>query len=141
MVAGGGDEKVIDTLVGAASAAGEGGGQPLELAEALNLDAYFLDTTGVKLNIHFPVDWVLLRDGARTLMKATMLIRERGLKARMEEPAEFLKQMNRLCMEMTHARRNKDGKRMRKAVLDSVGINRREVMNERVIQERNSEPS
>lgn len=109
--------KVIDTLVGAASAAGEGGAQALELAEALNLDAYFLDTTCVKLNIHFPVDWVVLRDGARTLMKATMLIRERGLKARMEEPAEFLKRMNRLCMEMTHARRNKDGKRMRKAVL------------------------
>jgi hypothetical protein len=83
----------------------------------LNLEAYFLDTTCVKLNIHFPVDWVLLRDAARTLMKATMLIRQRGLKVRMEEPAEFLKQMNRLCMEMTHARRKKDAKRARKAVL------------------------
>jgi hypothetical protein len=109
--------KVIDTLVGAASAGDEGGVQTLELTEALNLDAYFLDTTCVKLNIHFPVDWVLLRDAARTLMKATMLIRQRGLKVRMDEPAEFLKQMNRLCMEMTHARRKKDGKRARKAVL------------------------
>jgi len=109
--------KVIDSLVGAASAGDEGGVQTLELTEALNLDAYFLDTTCVKLNIHFPVDWVLLRDAARTLMKATMLIRQRGLKVRMEEPAEFLKQMNRLCMEMTHARRKKDGKRARKAVL------------------------
>jgi hypothetical protein len=109
--------KVIDSLVGAASARNEGGGQTLELNEALNLEAYFLDTTCVKLNIHFPVDWVLLRDAARTLMKATMLIRQRGLKVRMEEPAEFLKQMNRLCMEMTHARRKKDAKRARKAVL------------------------
>jgi hypothetical protein len=109
--------KVIDTLLGAASEGDASGGQTLELTEALNLEAYFLDTTCVKLHIHFPVDWVLLRDAARTLMKATMLIRKRGLKVRMEEPAEFLKRMNQLCMKMTHARRKKDGKRARKAVL------------------------
>ena len=109
--------KVIDTLLGAASAGQEGGEQALELTEALNLEAYFLDTTCVKLHIHFPVDWVLLRDAARTLMKATIRIRQRGLKARMEEPAEFLKRMNQSCMKMTHARRKKDGQRARKAVL------------------------
>ena len=109
--------QVIDTLLGAASEGDASGGQTLELTEALNLEAYFLDTTCVKLHIHFPVDWVLLRDAARTLMKATMLIRKRGLKVRMEEPAEFLKRMNQLCMKMTHARRKKDGKRTRKAVL------------------------
>lgn len=109
--------KVIDTLLGAASAVEEGAKQTLELTEALNLEAYFLDTTCVKLHIHFPVDWVLLRDAARTLMKATMLIRKRGLKVRMDEPTEFLKRMNQLCMKMTHARRKKDGKRARKAVL------------------------
>ena len=87
------------------------------MASALDLEAYFLDTTCVKLHIHFPVDWVLLRDAARTLMKATILIRKRNLKARMEEPEEFLKRMNRLCMKMTHARRKKDAKRARKAVL------------------------
>ena len=109
--------KLIDTLLSAASA-GEGGGeQPLELAEALDLEAYFLDTTCVKLHIHFPVDWLLLRDAARTLMKATILIRKRNLKVRMEEPKEFLKRMNQLCMKMTHARRKKDAKRARKAVL------------------------
>jgi Transposase DDE domain len=110
--------KVIDTLlVAAADGKDEDGNQKLELAEALNLESYFLDTTCVKLNIHFPVDWVLLRDAARTLMKATMLIRKRGLKVRMEEPEEFLKRMNQLCIKMTHARRKKDGKRVRKAVL------------------------
>jgi hypothetical protein len=46
-----------------------------------------------------------------------MVIRKRGLKVRMEEPEEFLKRMNQLCMKMTHARRKKDGKRARKAVL------------------------
>ena len=109
--------EVIDGLLVAASGKEEGGQQTLGLAEALNVESYFLDTTCVKLNIHFPVDWVLLRDAARTLMKATMLIRKRGLKVRMEEPEEFLKRMNQLCIRMTHARRKKDGKRVRKAVL------------------------
>ncbi len=110
--------KVIDTLLAAAvEGKDEEGHQKLELAEALSLESYFLDTTCVKLNMHFPVDWVLLRDAARTLMKATKLIRKRGLKVRMEEPEEFLKRMNQLCIRMTHARRKKDGKRMRKAVL------------------------
>jgi IS5 family transposase len=109
--------KVTDTLLAAASEGKTEGEQPLELASALDLEAYFLDTTCVKLHIHFPVDWVLLRDVVRTLMKATILIRKRNLKVRMEEPEEFLKRMNQLCMKMTHARRKKDGKRARKAVL------------------------
>src|SRR5882757_4090922 len=109
--------KVIDTLLAAASDGKTPGEQPLELVEALDLEAYFLDTTCVKLHIHFPVDWVLLRDAARTLMKATLLIRKRNLKVRMEEPEEFLKRMNQLCMKMTHARRKKDAKRARKEVL------------------------
>src|SRR2546423_343689 len=109
--------KLIDRLLEAASKDTAEGEQPLELVEALDLEAYFLDTTCVKLHIHFPVDWVLLRDAARTLMKATILIRKRNLKVRMEEPQEFLKRMNQLCMKMTHARRKKDAKRARKAVL------------------------
>ena len=56
-----------------------------------------------------------MRDAARTLMKAAILIRKRGLQARMEEPEAFLNRMNRLCMKMTHARRKKDAKRARKA--------------------------
>jgi hypothetical protein len=109
--------EVIGTLLSAASEQSGDSKQSLKLAEPLDLESYFLDTTCVKLNIHFPVDWVLLRDAARTLMKATMLIRKRGLKARMEEPEVFLKRMNQLCMKMTHTRRKKDAKRARKAVL------------------------
>ncbi len=110
--------KVMDSLLTAATQIDPGKKQPaLELEEALDLEAYFLDTTCVKLNIHFPVDWVLLRDAARTLLKATILIRDRGLKVRMEEPGDFMKRMNRFCIGMTHARRKKDGKRIRKAVL------------------------
>ena len=34
----------------------------LQLEAPLDLDACFLDTTALKANIHFPTDWVLLRD-------------------------------------------------------------------------------
>lgn len=91
--------------------------QPLDLAEPLDLDTYFLDTTCVKANIHFPVDWVLLRDATRTLMKATALIRTHGLVHRMRPPQEFLTAMNRLSIQMTHARRKPDSHKHRKAIL------------------------
>lgn len=77
----------------------------------------FADTTCIKANIHFPVDWVLLRDGVRTLLLAIKLIREQGLKNRMVEPKELLKQMNKLCIAMTHTRRKKEGKKQRKKIL------------------------
>lgn len=77
----------------------------------------FYDSTCVNLNIHYPVDWVLLRDATRTLMKAVELIRKRGLKNRMNEPKYFMKAMNNLCIEMTHSRRKLGAKKHRKCVL------------------------
>ncbi len=91
--------------------------QKLRLREALDLQEYFLDTTALKANIHFPVDWVLRRDGVRTLMKATTLIRREGLKGRLQPPEQFLRQINRLSLEMTHQRRAADSRRARKRVL------------------------
>ncbi len=91
--------------------------QALGLAEAVSLEQYFLDTTCLKANIHFPVDWVLLRDATRTLMKAVRLIRAEGLLNRMQDPATFTGQMNRLSIQMTNTRRQKEGKRGRKKVL------------------------
>ena len=93
------------------------GASALELAHALELETVWVDTTCLKTNIHFPVDWVLLGDAVRTLMKATRLIRAHGLKQRMEPPENFLKAMNRLSLQMTHARRVKDSKKQRKKTL------------------------
>jgi hypothetical protein len=90
---------------------------PLDLREPVDLEEYFVDTTALKANVHFPVDWVLLRDATRTLMKAVTLIRREGLKARMEPPAEFLRRINRLCIEMTHSRRKAESRKERKRVL------------------------
>ena len=89
----------------------------LGLKEALDLEEYFLDSTCLKANIHFPTDWVLLRDGVRTLMKATRLIRQAGLRGRMEAPEEFLRRMNRLSIAMTQQARRAGRKKGRKRVL------------------------
>lgn len=83
----------------------------------LDLEAYFSDATCVKAAIHFPVDWVLLRDGVRTLMKAIVVIRRHGLKHRMPGPETFLRQVNRYSIEMTHSRRSVDSKKKRKTAL------------------------
>ena len=51
-------------------------------------------------------------------MKATVLIRQAGLRHRMpQEPLAFLSDMNTLCMKMTAKNRTKDGSKHRKAVL------------------------
>ena len=96
--------------------------QKLNLDQPLDLDAYFVDTTCVEANIHYPVDWVLLRDATRTLMKSVRLIRGQGLKHRMEEPEVFLRKMNRLCIEMTHARAKADSQRQRKKILRDLEL-------------------
>ena len=89
----------------------------MDLAQPLDLETVFIDTTCVKANIHFPVDWVLLRDGTRTLMKAVTLIRAQGLKHRMDEPEQFVREMNQLSIGMTMTRRKANGKKARKKVL------------------------
>lgn len=87
------------------------------LKQPINISTILLDSTCLKANIHFPVDWVLLRDAARSLLLAIKTIRAQGLKHRMIEPSLLLKEMNKLCIAMTHARRKKDSKKQRKKIL------------------------
>lgn len=90
----------------------------LNLEEPLNFESIYFDSTCLKADIHYPVDWVLLRDLTRTLMKATLIIRREGLKHRMpQEPLDFLSDINALVMKMTATSRVKDGKKKRKATL------------------------
>lgn len=112
--------KVIDRLNGVAASTGEDGQPELGLEKTLDSDAVFLDTSCVRADIHFPVDWVLLRDATRTLIKAVALIRKHGLKNRMGEPSEFIRSMNRLSIEMTHTRRRLESKKARKQVLRTM---------------------
>ena len=88
------------------------------LTTPIRFDDIYFDSTCVKADIHFPIDWVLLRDAARTLMKATTLIRTHGLKHRMpQDPLAFLSDMNTLCMKMTAKSHAADGRKHRKKVL------------------------
>jgi len=50
-------------------------------------------------------------------MKAVRLIRDQGLKHRMEEPESFLRRINTLCIQMTHAGAKADSRRQRKKTL------------------------
>ena len=64
--------KVLDAVTAAAGASDEAGRSLIGLANALELDVVWADTTGLKANIHYPIDWVLLRDATRTLMKSVV---------------------------------------------------------------------
>ena len=109
--------EVINVLLCKAGAAMAAGKQALDLEEPLDLSTMFLDSTCVKANIHFPIDWVLLRDGVKSLMQSVELIRTHGLRSRMCEPQVFITKINSLSMEMTHTRRKKNGHKERKRVL------------------------
>jgi hypothetical protein len=88
------------------------------LSAPVATEVCLVDTTCLEANIHYPIDWVLLRDVAGTLLKAIKLIRNAGLRERMpQEPEGFATQMSRLCIEMTHTRRKEDSRRARKRVL------------------------
>ena len=93
--------------------------QILGLESELILTDLWIDNTCLKADIHFPTDWILLVDAARTLMKATVLIRSKGeLKNRMpQSPEEFLREMNVLAIAMSQARRQPESKRKRKEIL------------------------
>src|ERR1700682_433215 len=106
--------EVINGLLRKAGAPVTEGKQVLDLDTPLDMSRMFLDTTCVKANILFPVDWVLLRDGVKSLMQSVELIRKHGLKSRMCEPREFITKINRLSMEMTHTRRKKNSNKERK---------------------------
>jgi hypothetical protein len=111
---------INEKLTALLAATGTEAGTPavnVGLSQPISFDDVYFDSTCVKADIHFPIDWVLLRDAARTLMKATALIRKHGLKHRMpQEPLEFLSEMNTLCMKMTAKGHSADSKKQRKKV-------------------------
>jgi len=90
----------------------------LGLEEAEDLSVCLVDSTCLEANIHYPVDWVLLRDVTRTLLKAVKLIRGESLLHRMpDSPDHLLRRMNKLCIQMTHTRGKKGAAKARKKIL------------------------
>jgi IS5 family transposase len=90
----------------------------MSLEAPVNLGIEYVDATAFKARVHHPVDWLLLRDAVRTLTLAITQVRSRNIVSRMpKSPQEYLSAMNKLCIQMTHARRTPDAKKMRKKTL------------------------
>lgn len=89
----------------------------LNLPKAINSDIIWADATCLSANIHFPVDWILLRDAIRSIMTTIETLRKHGIIHRIKTPSLFITEVNNLCMEMTNTRRKKDSKKTRKNVL------------------------
>lgn len=99
------------------------GASVLGLDEGVDLSVIWMDTTCAKLDIHYPTDWILLRDATRTIMRAIATIRSHGLRHRMPAPEQFIAQMNAQCMAMSAASRRgrgSDKKKSRKATLRTM---------------------
>lgn len=111
------EEGEIRELVNELSLMAQGDEKKLGLTEPLDGSAVLLDSTCVALTIHFPVDWVLMRDAVRSLTKAIDCIRRRGLKSRIKEPADFRTQMNRYSIAMTQAKKGENARKERKRIL------------------------
>lgn len=88
--------------------------------DPLDCSVLWMDATCLMATIHFPVDWVLMRDAVRTLVKAIQCIRRHGLKHRIPAPESFLSRINSLCMEMSGSRRRTDAAKSRKSVFRSM---------------------
>ncbi|MGE3921059.1 MAG: hypothetical protein AB7F64_09065 [Gammaproteobacteria bacterium] len=87
------------------------------LNESIDFQDVWMDSTCVKSNIHFPIDWVLLRDATRSMLCTIQTIRKQGLKHRMPSPKSLSKQMNKYCIAMSQTRRKIDSKKQRKRIL------------------------
>jgi hypothetical protein len=99
------------------------GSSILGLAEPIDLSVIWMDSTCMQLDIHYPTDWILLRDATRTIMKSILTIRAHGLKHRMEAPESFIAAMNSQCMAMSGCSRKgrgPDKKKQRKKILRTM---------------------
>ena len=112
-------ERVLRVL--SLAVADEEKAREIGLEAELDMEATWVDTTCLKANIHFPVDWVLIGDVVRTLVKAILTIRRHGLRRRIAEPTVFLRKINTLSIEMSAAARRKaGGKKERKRIVRAM---------------------
>lgn len=81
----------------------------------IDTTAWLLDSTCMKLDIHFPVDWVLLRDSVKSIVGSIIQVRKSGLRHRIGIPESFISRINKLSMVMTNASKRSGSKKARKA--------------------------
>ena len=110
------DEKFIREQIVQLNHYASDASNPLGFESPLTTEDVFVDATCMKAKIHFPVDWVLMKDCMHTIISAIAVIRKHGLKYRIKAPEIFISEMNALCMSMTSASRNRGGKKEQKRV-------------------------
>jgi len=69
----------------------------LILESELDFSRHWVDSTCIKADIHFPVDWILLRDATRSLIGSIEVIRCHGLKHRIGDPLGFYQKNELPC--------------------------------------------
>jgi hypothetical protein len=89
---------------------------PLQLQDPFTTEDVYVDATCLKANIHFPVDWVLMKDCMMTILKAIIVIRKHGLKHRIKTPEKFMSEINAICMSMTSIGRKPGSRKERKTM-------------------------
>jgi hypothetical protein len=82
----------------------------LELETPLKINDVFIDSTCIKANIHFPVDWVLIKDCSYSILQVIAVLRKHGLKHRMKAPELFMSELTALCMSMSSETKKRSGK-------------------------------
>jgi len=103
---------------GAAMPINVSGAHMLGLETPVDLSVEYVDATALKARVHYPIDWLLLRDAVRTLVLGIIQVRKHGILSRMPKaPQKYLCAINKLCIQMTHARRTKEAKKIRKKTL------------------------
>ena len=110
------DEKFIRKQIAQLNHYASHDSNPLGFRDLFNTEDIFVDGTCLKAKIHFPVDWVLMKDCMLTIVMAILVIRKHGLKYRIKAPERFISEMNALCMSMTSSSRNRCGKKEQKKV-------------------------
>ena len=83
----------------------------LKLRDPIDAKDIFIDATCMKAKIHFPVDWVLIKDCSLTILKAILVMRKHGMRHRIKSPKVFISELNALCMSMTSLARQSKAKR------------------------------
>jgi len=91
--------------------------EEIGLEKALEMEIAYIDTTCLEANIHFPADWILMRDAVRGLIKSILTTRRHGLKKKMPEPSSFIKEMNSLYIAMSATGRKPESKKLKKDTL------------------------
>lgn len=95
--------------------------EKVHIQKPVTTDIIWSDSTCLMSKIHFPVDWLLLKDIVVSLMTTIETLRNHGLKNRLpKSPKEFINEINGLSMDMTLTRRVLDGRKKRKKVFRMI---------------------